>query len=90
MPLQCPSSQDSHDSAAPTIPANAAESNEEIGILLDPVAEWVMSFTIRYEQEIDNNRRDPTRIYLYLIKLNLMYVVLVLQQKGSVGVTINI
>ena len=71
-------------------PANAAESNEEIGILLDPVAEWVMSFTIRYEQEIDNNRRDPTRIYLYLIKLNLMYVVLVLQQKGSVGVTINI
>ena len=72
-------------------PANAAaESNEEIGILLDPVAEWVMSFTIRYEQEVDNNKRDPTRIYLYLIKLNLMYVVSVLQQKGSVGVTINI
>ena len=46
--------------------------------------------SLQYEQEVTEKRRDPTRIYGYLIEKVHMYVGLLLQQKGIVGVTINI
>ena len=69
---------------------HTADSNKEIErvSLLDSVAEGVLSFTIRERCNSQNLYVD-----MYFIENNLLKylnVVLLLQQKGTVGVTINI